>query len=83
MNPINGNFYPLNGYLAYYYQPIWTILFVIALVASLILLFTVCVRQLHFKSHFDSVMVGFSLLLSYPMLFTIERGNILIIAVLG
>ena len=83
MNPINGNFYPLNGYLAYYYQPIWTILFVIALVASLILLFTVCVRQLHFKSYFDSVMVGFSLLLSYPMLFTIERGNVLIIAVLA
>ena len=82
-NPINGTSYPLKGYLAYYYQPIWTLLFVVALVVSLILLYTVCIRKLHFKSYFDSVMVGFSLLLSYPMLFTIERGNILIIAVLA
>ena len=83
INPINGNFYPLQGYLAYFYQPIWTILFVLFLLMSLSLLYIVCTRQLQLQSYLDSVMIGFSLLLSYPMLFTIERGNILIVAVLA
>lgn len=74
---------PERGYLQYYYQPVWTMLFVFFLLMTLLLLYTVCMRQLTNYSHFDAVMTVLSLCLSYPMLHTLERGNILILSVLA
>lgn len=75
--------YPLSGYLSYYYQPLWTMLFVLALLISIILIYTVCISNLSKEySYPDAAMTGLALCLSYPMLWLIERGNILIIAIL-
>ena len=73
---------PEGGYLHYYYQPIWTLLFIIALFTVLLLLHSICVKKLSAYSGFNSVMISLSLCLSYPMLHTIERGNILIVSIL-
>ena len=75
--------YPLSGYLSYYYQPLWTMLFVLALLILIILIYTVCISNLSQKYAYpDKAMTGIALCLSYPMLWLIERGNILIIAIL-
>lgn len=72
-------------YYLYYLQPLWTMLFVIFLISILVLFFTVYVKQLRIKgySFLDAIMTGFAICISYPMLYTIERGNILLIAVLA
>ena len=69
-------------YYLYYYQPLWTMLFVIGLIITLILLYSVCVKQFNNSSGFDGMMTGFALCLSYPVLYTIERGNVLLFAIL-
>jgi hypothetical protein len=75
--------YPLSGYLSYYYQPLWTMLFMLALLISIILIYTVCISNISQKYAYpDIAMTGLALCLSYPMLWVIERGNILIIAIL-
>ena len=71
---------PKGTYLQYYYQPIWTFLFVIALIVILVLLFVVCLKQFKAFCAFDGLMLSIALCLSYPMLFVIERGNILILS---
>ena len=83
-NDTGGTFtYPMSGYLSYYYQPLWTMLFMLALLISVILIYTVCISNFSQKySRFDTAMAGFALCLSYPMLWVIERGNILIIAIM-
>lgn len=75
--------YPYGSpYFLYYYQPIWTLLFVISIFICLILLYTTSVNQLTNFSVVDANMTGIALCLSYPMLYTIERGNILLLSVL-
>lgn len=70
-------------YLLYYYQPLWTLLFVITLVVCLLCLFKMCVSQFKSGLYFDATITGVALCLSYPVLYTIERGNIILIAVLA
>ena len=77
-NPLENG----NSFLTYYYQPLWTMLFVITIFLSLFSLYTVCENQFNLKFRFDAIMITASLLFSSPMLFTIERGNIIIISVL-
>lgn len=73
---------PTGKYLQYYYQPIWTVLFVTILCVTLITIYEICVRQFVRRFYFDAVLIGISLCLSYPMLFAIERGNHVIISAL-
>lgn len=70
------------GYLSYYYQPTWTFLFVIALIISHISLSIICSKNLTLESDFEKAMISLSLIISAPMLYTIERGNILVLSVL-
>lgn len=69
-------------YLQYYHQPVWTMLFIIILFIVLILLYSICVKELSDFSNLDSAMIALTLCVSYPMLHVIERGNILIVSVL-
>ena len=73
---------PAGKYLQYYYQPIWTMLFITILSITLILIYEVCVRQVSSQIHLDAVLLSISLCLSYPMLFAIERGNHVIVSML-
>lgn len=72
-----------DGYLTYFYQPIWTLLFVIALTVFLILLYILCSKHIALSSSFEKELISLSLILSAPMLYTIERGNILIVSILA
>lgn len=73
---------PSGGYSHYYYQPIWTVLFVIYLFIILLFLCLVCAKKVNSKLGFDAVMIGLSICLSGPMLFAFERGNTIILSVL-
>ena len=70
-------------YYLYYRQPLWTMLFVLFLLITLVLLYTVCIHQFKEHFYFDTMMTGIALCLSYPMLYVIERGNILLVALLA
>ena len=70
-------------YLLYYYQPLWTVLFVIGLIITMLFLFNICISQFKNSRDFDVMMTGLGICISYPVLYTIERGNILLIAVLA
>ena len=70
-------------YLLYYYQPLWTVLFVIGLIITMLFLFNICISLFKNSRDFDVMMTGLGICISYPVLYTIERGNILLIAVLA
>ena len=70
-------------HIEYYYHPVWLMLFFLFLGVSLVLLHAVCVKQLSSIPFLDSCMIVLSLILSYPMLYAIERGNTVIITVLA
>ena len=70
-------------YLLYYFQPLWTMLFVIALIITMLLLYTVCISQFKNSLGFDTTMIGIAICLSYPVLYTLERGNVLLVTVLA
>lgn len=72
-----------NTFLTYYYQPIWTMVFIIILFLVLISFYIVCENQFKSGFRFDAVMIIISLLFSGPMLFAIERGNIIIVSALA
>ncbi|QWT53233.1 glycosyltransferase 87 family protein [Eubacterium sp. MSJ-33] len=73
---------PSNGYLDYYYQPLWTMIFTIAIYMSVLLIYIVNSRQFN-DGNKGAILACVAILLSRPMLYTIERGNILIIAVVA
>ncbi|MCR4610562.1 MAG: glycosyltransferase 87 family protein, partial [Lachnospiraceae bacterium] len=73
---------PDNSYLNYYYQPMWTMLFVIILCVTMIMIFEICVRQFPVEFYFDALLIGASICFSYPMIFSIERGNNVIVSAL-
>lgn len=70
-------------YFLYYYQPIWTMLFVVFISISLLVFFTICVDQLDNYPSIDVMLTSITLCLSYPMLYTLERGNVLIVSVVA
>jgi hypothetical protein len=72
-----------HGYLTYYYQPLWTMLFTITLCFTFVLIHFFSTRQLRKCSTFDATMVSLALCFSRPMLYTVERGNILIVTMLA
>ena len=74
---------PTGRYIQYYFQPMWTMMFTIGLNFTLILLFLFCYKQFDSKNRFDGAMISLvCCCLSFPILFTIERGNTLIFTVL-
>ena len=76
--------YPYGSpYCLYYHQPIWTMLFILGVFVCVILLYATFVVQLKNISALDVHMTGLALCLSYPMLYALERGNILLISVLA
>ena len=72
---------PGGGYSQYYYQPIWTMFFVLFLFINLFFLCHICAKQINKSLSFDAVMIGLSICLSGSMLFALERGNTIIFAV--
>ena len=69
---------PDGGYSEYYYQPVWTMLFVLFILVNLGLLWYICSKQFQKELQFDAMMIGLAVCLSGPMLFAIERGNTII-----
>ncbi len=69
-------------YQYYYYQPLWTMLFVLFLFVNLGLLWYICAKQISRKLNFDAVMTGLAICLSGSMLFALERGNTIVLSVL-
>lgn len=74
---------PEGGYSEYYYQPAWTMLFVLFLFVNLGLLWYICAKQFQKGFSFDSMMIGLAMCLSGSMLFAFERGNAIIPAILA
>lgn len=72
---------PSGDYSQYYYQPIWTMIFVLFLFINLFLLCYICAKQINKSLCVDAVMIGLSICLSGSMLFALERGNTIIFAV--
>ena len=72
-------------YYLYYYQPLWVLLFVVFLIIIVVAFYTLCFQQFrnYSVSNFDAIMTCIAFCLSYPMLYTIERGNILIVSMLA
>ena len=69
---------PDGGYLHYFYQPAWTMLFVIFIFVNLGILWFICSKQFHKELQFDAMMIGLAICLSGSMLFALERGNTII-----
>ena len=67
-------------YLDYFHNPLWTFLFVTTLIVTIVLMYTLIINKLGGSVTTDNVLVGIAICVSYPMLFTIERANIILIA---
>ncbi len=67
-------------YLDYFHNPLWTFLFVTALIVTIVLMYTLIINKLGGSVKTDNVLVGIAICVSYPMLFTVERANIILIA---
>ena len=73
---------PNDGYQHYFHQPLWTTMFCLFLFVTIGLIWQICITQLKNIPHFDAVMIGLALCLSKLMIFTFERGNVIVLAVL-
>ena len=73
---------PDGGYPQYYYQPLWTMIFVLFLFIVLGMLWLICAKNTHSGLTIDAMMTGLSFCISGPMLYTIERGNVILVAIL-
>ena len=67
-------------YLNYFHNPLWTFLFVTTLVVTIVLMYTLIINKLGGSVKTDNILVGIAICVSYPMLFTVERANIILIA---
>lgn len=67
-------------YLHYYLVPLWTWTFVLALCLMCIGQYTLIVKNISSRFNLQTVLLGLAFLLSKPMLTTIERGNIVLLA---
>ena len=74
---------PDGGYPQYYYQSLWTMIFVLFLVVVIGMLWFICAKNIHSGLTIDAMMTGLAFCISGPMLYTIERGNAILVAVLG
>lgn len=70
-------------YLDYFHNPLWTFLFVMTLIVAITLMYTLIIKKLGGSAKTENVLVGMAICVSYPMLFTIERANIVLIAALA
>ncbi len=74
---------PDGGYSQYFYQPAWTMLFVVFIFVDLGLLWFICSKQFQKELQLDAMMSGLAICLSGPMLFALERGNTIILAIVA
>ena len=74
---------PDGGYSQYFYQPAWTMLFVIFIFVNLEFLWHICSKQFQKELQFDAMMIGLAICLSGPMLFAFERGNTIILTIVA
>lgn len=70
-------------YVDYFYNPLWTFLFVMTLIVAITLMYTLIIKKLGGSAKTENVLVGMAICVSYPMLFTVERANIILIAALA
>lgn len=71
------------SYLDYFHQPLWTLLFVITLILAIVMVYTLIIKQFGGVANVDSILVGVAVCVSFPMIHTLERGNIIILAMLA
>ena len=74
---------PDGGYPQYYYQAIWTLVFVLFSFIVLGILWHICAKNIRSESNIDAMMMGLSFCISGPMLYTIERGNVILVSILA
>lgn len=67
-------------YLGYYIHPVWLMFFIISVFVLLIVLYSLIVKQLNMYRGTVAVFFGLAICLSNPVLFTIERGNVILLA---
>lgn len=70
-------------YYLHYHQPSWLLLYTLCVLILILILYAITIKQFVDYPCFDAVMMGGALCFSYPMLYTLERGNILIASVVA
>lgn len=66
-------------YLDYYKSPMWLFLFIVVLIVCFLLLYTLVVKYTGGTKNPDNILLGIAICVSFPILHTVERGNIIFI----
>lgn len=71
------------NYLDYYHNPMWLFLFITVIAVSFILIYTLAIKRFGGTADTDNILAGIALCVSYPIIHTIERGNIIILVLVA
>ena len=71
------------SYLDYFHNPLWTFLFAVTIIISLIITFTLIIKKFGGSVTTDNVLVGIAICVSYPMLYALERANIILLVMIA
>ncbi len=70
-------------YLDYYKNPMWLFLFIVVLTVCFLLLYTLIIKRTGGTKDIDNVLLGIAICVSYPILHTVERGNIIFVVLIA
>ena len=71
------------SYLDYFHNPLWTFLSAVTIIISLIITFTLIIKKFGGSVTTDNVLVGIAICVSYPMLYALERANIILLVMIA